>query len=93
MGWRGTSSLRAYVDSSETLHILRLLGADISKFGKSIENLLLLSYSDDIVFFIDIIAEVNKYEKAREAAAEVAKAAEEALEAVENDVNETAIAK
>nr|XP_013100653.1 unnamed protein product [Stomoxys calcitrans] len=77
VGWRGTSSLRAYVDSSETLHILRLLGADISKF------------------------EVNKYEKAREAAAalaatedtseDVAKAAEEALEEVENDLNEAAI--
>lgn len=46
-----------------------------------------------LFFFIDIIAEVNKYEKAREAAAEVAKAAEEALEAVENDLTETAIAK
>lgn len=34
VGWRGTSSLRAYVDSNETLHILRLLGADLSKFGK-----------------------------------------------------------
>uniref|UniRef100_A0A1I8MXI6 tRNA (cytosine(34)-C(5))-methyltransferase n=1 Tax=Musca domestica TaxID=7370 RepID=A0A1I8MXI6_MUSDO len=77
VGWRGTSSLRAYVDSSETLHILRLLGADISKF------------------------EVNKYEKAREAAAalaaaedvseDVAKAAQEVLEEVENDLNDAAI--
>lgn len=35
VGWRGSSSLRAYVDSNETVHVLRLLGADISKFGKS----------------------------------------------------------
>ncbi|XP_037935089.1 tRNA (cytosine(34)-C(5))-methyltransferase [Teleopsis dalmanni] len=45
VGWRGKSSLRAYVDSNETIHILRLLGADLSKF------------------------DVNKYEKAKEAAA------------------------
>ncbi|EDW37489.1 GL21386 [Drosophila persimilis] len=32
VGWRGTSSLRAYVDRDETIHILRLLGADLSKF-------------------------------------------------------------
>lgn len=36
VGWRGSSSLRAYVDSNETVHVLRLLGADISKFGKSL---------------------------------------------------------
>lgn len=33
VGWRGTHSLRAYVDSNETVHVLRLLGADISKYG------------------------------------------------------------
>ncbi|KAH8273510.1 hypothetical protein KR018_009055 [Drosophila ironensis] len=32
VGWRGTSSLRAYVQKEETIHILRLLGADLSKF-------------------------------------------------------------
>ncbi|EDV92260.1 tRNA (cytosine(34)-C(5))-methyltransferase [Drosophila grimshawi] len=32
VGWRGTSSLRAYVDRDETVHILRLLGADLTKF-------------------------------------------------------------
>ncbi|XP_004530450.1 tRNA (cytosine(34)-C(5))-methyltransferase [Ceratitis capitata] len=52
VGWRGSSSLRAYVDSNETVHVLRLLGADISKF------------------------EVNKYEKAKEAAAAAAAEAE-----------------
>uniref|UniRef100_W8C460 tRNA (cytosine(34)-C(5))-methyltransferase n=1 Tax=Ceratitis capitata TaxID=7213 RepID=W8C460_CERCA len=54
VGWRGSSSLRAYVDSNETVHVLRLLGADISKF------------------------EVNKYEKAKEAAAAAAAEAEAA---------------
>lgn len=34
VGWRGSSSLRAYVDQSDTIHILRLIGADLSKFGK-----------------------------------------------------------
>ncbi|XP_062139291.1 tRNA (cytosine(34)-C(5))-methyltransferase [Drosophila sulfurigaster albostrigata] len=51
VGWRGTSSLRAYVAKDETVHILRLLGADVSKF------------------------EINKYEKAKEAAAAAAEAA------------------
>lgn len=35
VGWRGSSSLRAYVDANETVHILRLLGADLSKFEKN----------------------------------------------------------
>ncbi|XP_055842967.1 tRNA (cytosine(34)-C(5))-methyltransferase [Episyrphus balteatus] len=35
VGWRGSSSLRAYVDVNETVHILRLLGADLSKFEKN----------------------------------------------------------
>lgn len=66
VGWRGTSSLRAYVDRDETVHILRLLGADLSKF------------------------EVNKYEKAKEAAA--ALAAEEAAKAeAETEDGDTAM--
>ncbi|KAM8719554.1 hypothetical protein ACLKA7_005742 [Drosophila subpalustris] len=32
VGWRGTSSLRAYVAKDETVHILRMLGGDVSKF-------------------------------------------------------------
>uniref|UniRef100_A0A1A9WT17 tRNA (cytosine(34)-C(5))-methyltransferase n=1 Tax=Glossina brevipalpis TaxID=37001 RepID=A0A1A9WT17_9MUSC len=32
VGWRGTSSLRAYVDKNETMHIMRLLGVDPSEF-------------------------------------------------------------
>ncbi|XP_055715572.1 tRNA (cytosine(34)-C(5))-methyltransferase [Phlebotomus papatasi] len=32
VGWRGTTSLRAYVDQSETVHMLRLLRADLSKY-------------------------------------------------------------
>ena len=33
VGWRGTMSLRAYVPLHESIHYLRLLGADCSKFG------------------------------------------------------------
>lgn len=32
VGWKGGKSLRAYVDLSECIHLLRLLGADVSKF-------------------------------------------------------------
>lgn len=32
VGWRGTSSLRAYTDTNDTVHMLRLLGADLSKY-------------------------------------------------------------
>ncbi|XP_059619990.1 tRNA (cytosine(34)-C(5))-methyltransferase [Phlebotomus argentipes] len=32
VGWRGTTSLRAYVDQSETVHMLRLLRADLSQY-------------------------------------------------------------
>ncbi|XP_037885919.1 tRNA (cytosine(34)-C(5))-methyltransferase isoform X2 [Glossina fuscipes] len=32
VGWRGTSSLRAYVDKNETMHIMRLLGVNPSEF-------------------------------------------------------------
>lgn len=32
VGWRGTQTLRAYIDANETVHQLRLLGADISKY-------------------------------------------------------------
>lgn len=34
VGWRGTQSLRAYVDQEDTVHMLRLLGADLSKYGE-----------------------------------------------------------
>lgn len=34
VGWRGTASMRAYVDTDETVHMLRLLGADLSKYGE-----------------------------------------------------------
>lgn len=61
VGWRGTSSLRAYVDSNETLHILRLLGADLSKFGKffhikEVNGLL-------IDFFLKRLTSIKKLEK------------------------------
>lgn len=32
VGWRGTSSLRAYTETSDSVHMLRLLGADVSKY-------------------------------------------------------------
>ncbi|XP_055637098.1 tRNA (cytosine(34)-C(5))-methyltransferase [Toxorhynchites rutilus septentrionalis] len=35
VGWRGTRSLRAYVDQHDTVHMLRLLGADVSKYEKN----------------------------------------------------------
>ncbi|XP_059622447.1 tRNA (cytosine(34)-C(5))-methyltransferase-like isoform X2 [Phlebotomus argentipes] len=43
VGWRDTTSLRAYVDQSETVHMLRLLRADLSqyevnKFRKPVEE-------------------------------------------------------
>lgn len=34
VGWRGTKSLRAYIDVNDSIHMLRLLGADLSKYGK-----------------------------------------------------------
>lgn len=38
VGWRGTHSLRAYIDTNETIHMLRLLGADLSKYGEYIDD-------------------------------------------------------
>lgn len=32
VGWRGTSSLRSYTEASDSVHMLRLLGADVSKY-------------------------------------------------------------
>lgn len=32
-GWRGTSSLRSYMTQHSTVHLLRLLGEDTSKYG------------------------------------------------------------
>ncbi|CAH1116517.1 unnamed protein product [Phaedon cochleariae] len=42
-GWRGTTSLRCYMDRHSTVHLLRLLGGDISKydvnkFKKTMDN-------------------------------------------------------
>lgn len=34
VGWRGNKTLRAYIDVNDSIHMLRLLGADISKYGK-----------------------------------------------------------
>uniref|UniRef100_A0A182MM40 tRNA (cytosine(34)-C(5))-methyltransferase n=1 Tax=Anopheles culicifacies TaxID=139723 RepID=A0A182MM40_9DIPT len=35
VGWKGAMSLRAYVDQYDTMHMLRLLGGDLSKFEKN----------------------------------------------------------
>lgn len=35
VAWRGMKSMRAYVDEHDTVHMLRLLGADVSKFEKN----------------------------------------------------------
>uniref|UniRef100_A0A1L8DS14 tRNA (cytosine(34)-C(5))-methyltransferase n=1 Tax=Nyssomyia neivai TaxID=330878 RepID=A0A1L8DS14_9DIPT len=32
VGWRGTTSMRAYVDQNETVHMLRLLRGDVSQY-------------------------------------------------------------
>ena len=34
VGWRGTSTFRAYIDVDDSVHMLRLLGSDISKYGE-----------------------------------------------------------
>lgn len=32
VGWKGEKSLRAYIDLNDSIHLLRLLGADVTKF-------------------------------------------------------------
>lgn len=32
VGWKGAKSLRAYIDLNDSIHLLRLLGADVTKF-------------------------------------------------------------
>lgn len=32
VGWRGTTTMRAYTDLNDSIHMLRMLGADVSKF-------------------------------------------------------------
>lgn len=34
VGWRGNKTLRAYIDVNDSIHMLRLLGADLSKYGE-----------------------------------------------------------
>lgn len=33
VGWKGNSSLRAYIQKPDRIHYLRLCGADVSKYG------------------------------------------------------------
>lgn len=35
-GWKGVRSIRAYTEVNDAVHTLRLLGADVSQYGKSI---------------------------------------------------------
>lgn len=35
VGWKGAKSLRSYIDLHDSLHLLRLLDADVSKFEKN----------------------------------------------------------
>lgn len=35
VGWRGNKTMRAYIDVNDSIHMLRLLDADLSKYGKS----------------------------------------------------------
>lgn len=35
VGWKGKSSLRAYVPKNERVHYLRLIGGDTSKYEKN----------------------------------------------------------
>lgn len=35
VGWKGAKTIRAYIDLNDSIHILRLLGADVSKFEKN----------------------------------------------------------
>lgn len=48
-GWRGTHSLRCYMSQHSTVHLLRLLGGDISKFGK--EKMLNNTYKLYFMYF------------------------------------------
>lgn len=38
VGWRGNKTLRAYIDVNDSVHMLRLLDADISKYGKKVSS-------------------------------------------------------
>ncbi|XP_063833758.1 tRNA (cytosine(34)-C(5))-methyltransferase [Ostrinia nubilalis] len=51
VGWRGVHSLRAYTATSDTVHYLRLLGADYSKYGKHSKQCLVI-YTQHFFFFI-----------------------------------------
>lgn len=45
VGWRGTMSLRAYVPLHDSIHYLRLLGGDFSKFGKNAFSNILYNFT------------------------------------------------
>lgn len=41
VGWRGSCSLRAYIAVPDGIHYLRILGEDVSAFGKKWQKTLL----------------------------------------------------
>lgn len=73
VGWRGTASLRAYTDTNDTVHLLRLFGADLSKYGKW--RKLDSGWFTISLHLIYCILVVNKFQK-KQADADAAAAAE-----------------
>lgn len=62
VGWVGAVSTRLYIPENDSIHYLRLLGGDTSKFGKpllaSVEHALLFQYTEP-----HILSDVNKFKK------------------------------
>jgi len=46
IGWRGNSSIRAYVALNERVHYLRMCGQDVSRFGKWNSKFKFLNHGD-----------------------------------------------
>ncbi|KAK6629062.1 hypothetical protein RUM43_002879 [Polyplax serrata] len=62
VGWVGAVSTRLYIPENDSIHYLRLLGGDTSKFGKpllaSVEHALLFQCTEP-----HILSDVNKFKK------------------------------
>lgn len=58
VGWKGFSTLKAYVNGECRMHYLRLLGVDVSQFG-NIFVLIKLNFTLMKMIFLD----VNKFKK------------------------------
>lgn len=91
VGWRGTASLRAYTDTNDTVHLLRLFGADLSKYGKlktMVSNW--LCFHNLFLFAFSVVNKFQKKQEEADAAADAAAAAAAAgeAEAIEADTDE-----